>query len=50
MRQDDILPPLLFNFFLHFIRRIIDLIESGIELAGGRRLSDLDYADDRCGR
>ena len=46
--QGDILSPLLFNILLDFILRKIDAIECGIEWTGGKRLRNLDYADDIC--
>ena len=48
VRQGDVLSPLLFNILLDFIMRKIDTMECGIEWAGGKRLRDLDYADDIC--
>ena len=48
VRQGDVLSPLLFNILLDFIMRKIDVIDCGIEWTGGKRLRDLDYADDIC--
>ena len=48
VRQGDVLSPLLFNILLDFILRKNDTIECGIEWTGGKRLRDLDYADDIC--
>ena len=48
MRQGDVLSPHLFNILLDFILRKIDMIDCNIERTGGKRLKDLDYADDIC--
>ena len=48
VRQVEILSPLFFMILLDFIMIKVGLFDSGISLPGGRRIRDLDYADDIC--
>ena len=46
--QGDSLSPILFNIVLDFVLSKLDTLDGGIEWVGGKRLKDLDYADDIC--
>ncbi|VDM02105.1 unnamed protein product [Schistocephalus solidus] len=46
VRQGCILSPILFNYAINWILGKALHKEDGVELAPGRRLADLDYADD----
>ena len=48
VRQGDSLSPLLFNIVLDYVMKKTEAAGNGINWNAGRKLRDLDYADDIC--
>ena len=46
--QGDSLSPILFNLVLDHVMTKLAYVDGGIDWTGGKRLKDLDYADDIC--